>query len=208
MSNFGKKHAVQVITLMAFVFVLAACGRATFGDTTQLARESAEQFMEAYSVPGLTIALVDAENGFTWTYGFGYADSVNRVPVTEETLFAVASISKPFTAIAVMQLILNAISAEDERLLIQSSVMQMVDFDLTNTDRMAFGLGFSRRVSSEGLVFIGHEGWLRSYFSDMVFDLESGIGVFVAVNSASGFSVATPLAEEILQSAINEKARQ
>ena len=62
------------------------------------------QFMELFHVPGVTVAIVDVNNGFAWTRGFGYACTATRTPVGEHTLFNLASISKPFTAIAVMQL--------------------------------------------------------------------------------------------------------
>ena len=62
------------------------------------------QFMELFSIPGVTVAVVDVNNDFVWTGGFGYACTVTRTPVSEYTLFNLASISKPFTAIAVMQL--------------------------------------------------------------------------------------------------------
>jgi len=61
--------------------------------------------MEQFAIPGITIAVVDAQTGFTWAQGFGYADSLAGIPVNGHTLFALASISKPFTAIAVMQLV-------------------------------------------------------------------------------------------------------
>jgi len=53
----------------------------------------------------MTIAIVDANSGFTWAQGFGYANTAQRIPVDGNTLFNLASVSKPFTAIAVMQLV-------------------------------------------------------------------------------------------------------
>ena len=76
-----------------------------FAITIATAVEIAPVLMEIFSIPGMTIALVDAQTGFTWTQGFGYADSIAGIPVDEHTLFSLASISKPFTAIAVMQLV-------------------------------------------------------------------------------------------------------
>jgi len=73
--------------------------------TTKTATETASAFMEIAGVTGLTMAIVDVETGFTWTQGFGYADSVNGVPVDGHTLFQIGSVSKPFTAVAVMQLV-------------------------------------------------------------------------------------------------------
>ena len=53
---------------------------------------------------GLTIALVDGDR-IVWTDGFGYADRASGRPVTGDTLFHIGSVSKTFTAIAVMQLV-------------------------------------------------------------------------------------------------------
>ena len=80
-------------------------GEEEFALTTATAIASTEALMEATGVVGLTMAIVDAETGFTWTQGFGFADSIQGRPVDEFTLFQIASISKPFTAIAVMQLV-------------------------------------------------------------------------------------------------------
>ena len=63
------------------------------------------QIMDLASIPGITVALIDAENDFTWTQGFGFADIATRERVNELTLFGLASISKTFTATAVMQLV-------------------------------------------------------------------------------------------------------
>jgi len=70
--------------------------------------------LDMLNVPGMTVAIVDAVNDFTWTYGFGYADVAGGVPIDEFTLFNLASISKPFTAIAVMQLVEQGIIDLDE----------------------------------------------------------------------------------------------
>jgi CubicO group peptidase (beta-lactamase class C family) len=75
---------------------------------------SALQVMDLASVTGVTVALVDAESGFTWTQGFGYADTQRGVRVNEQTLFGLASISKTFTAVAVMQLVEAGVIDLDE----------------------------------------------------------------------------------------------
>ena len=70
--------------------------------------------LEELSITGLTIALVDANNDFTWVQGFGYADTGTGRPVDGYSIFGVASISKPFTAIAVMQLVEEGLIDLDE----------------------------------------------------------------------------------------------
>lgn len=59
--------------------------------------------MKKNDITGLSIALVDGQH-VVWTQGFGYADKTNKVPATPETVYRVGSISKLFTATAVMQL--------------------------------------------------------------------------------------------------------
>ena len=61
------------------------------------------KFMASTHVPGVSVAVV--ENGeYEWGSGFGLADAENNVPASERTLFRLASISKPITATAAMQL--------------------------------------------------------------------------------------------------------
>jgi len=75
---------------------------------------SAYAYMDAFSIPGVSIAIVDAENGLTWTRGFGHADLRNNIYVDGDTLFGVGSISKTVTAIAVMQLVEKGLIGLDE----------------------------------------------------------------------------------------------
>jgi serine beta-lactamase-like protein LACTB, mitochondrial len=61
------------------------------------------KFMASTHVPGLAVAVV--ENGeYEWAQGYGFADLENNVPASEHTLFRLASMSKPLTAIAALQL--------------------------------------------------------------------------------------------------------
>lgn len=61
------------------------------------------KFMSSSHVPGLSVAVV--ENGeYEWASGFGFADLENNVPASEHTLFRLASISKPLTAVGAMEL--------------------------------------------------------------------------------------------------------
>ncbi|MCL2841278.1 MAG: beta-lactamase family protein [Defluviitaleaceae bacterium] len=85
-----------------------------FSQTIATATAMTLHLMDEFGVPGVTIAIVDVETGFTWTQGFGYADSVNGLYVDEHTLFQIGSTSKPFTAIAIMQLVEQGIIDLDE----------------------------------------------------------------------------------------------
>ncbi len=54
-------------------------------------------------IVGLSVAIVDDE-GVLMSDGFGYANKDNKTKASSETLFPIASITKTFTGIAVMQL--------------------------------------------------------------------------------------------------------
>jgi len=60
--------------------------------------------MEKHDIVGLSIALVDG-NATLWEQGFGFSNRESQVPATEKTLYKVASITKLFTATAIMQLV-------------------------------------------------------------------------------------------------------
>ncbi len=55
-------------------------------------------------IPGLSVGII--HNGkLVYREGFGYADIESKIPMSPKTCFRIASISKTFTAIAIMQLI-------------------------------------------------------------------------------------------------------
>jgi CubicO group peptidase (beta-lactamase class C family) len=62
------------------------------------------ELMKQADVPGLSIALI--RNGaVVWHHGFGVKNSRTREPVTGDTVFEAASLSKPVFAYAVMKLV-------------------------------------------------------------------------------------------------------
>jgi CubicO group peptidase (beta-lactamase class C family) len=57
--------------------------------------------MRKNKIPGVAAALVDRER-ILWAAGFGYTDTDKKTPVTRETIFSIQSMSKTFTATAVL----------------------------------------------------------------------------------------------------------
>lgn len=63
----------------------------------------ARPILEKYKVPGTAIGI--AQHGkLLYQQGIGYRNIEAKQPVTEDTIFGIASITKSFTAIAIMQL--------------------------------------------------------------------------------------------------------
>jgi CubicO group peptidase (beta-lactamase class C family) len=60
------------------------------------------ELMAEQGIPGLAVALVGADRTL-WAEGFGHVDGGSSAPVDADTIFSVQSMSKLFTATAVMQ---------------------------------------------------------------------------------------------------------
>ena len=65
-------------------------------------RERIPELMAQQGIPGLAVALVDRDRAL-WVEGFGQVDGPDSPQVTGDTIFSVQSMSKLFTATAVMQ---------------------------------------------------------------------------------------------------------
>jgi D-alanyl-D-alanine carboxypeptidase len=57
-----------------------------------------------HDLPGFAVGVVHDQE-LIWSKGYGFADVTNKIPATDQTLYRVASITKTFTATAVMQLV-------------------------------------------------------------------------------------------------------
>lgn len=55
------------------------------------------------NLPGLAAGVVVGQE-LVWAQGFGYADVPRQIPATPDTIYRIASITKLFTAVAIMQL--------------------------------------------------------------------------------------------------------
>ena len=62
------------------------------------------QFLQTYRIPGAAVALTDRGRA-ALTRGYGYADLTTQDQVLPQSLFRIASLSKPITAVAILQLI-------------------------------------------------------------------------------------------------------
>src|SRR6266566_2419904 len=66
-----------------------------------------QKFMRSRNIPGGALA-VWKDGRLVYTRGYGWADRENKVPVKPTSLFRIASISKTFTAVAVLKLVETA----------------------------------------------------------------------------------------------------
>ena len=61
-----------------------------------------ETEMTARNIPGLSACLIH-EDAILWRRSYGFADLENKIPMTADHILNIASISKTFTMLAVMQ---------------------------------------------------------------------------------------------------------
>jgi N-acyl-D-amino-acid deacylase len=79
-------------------------------------------FLKTHRVPGAAVAVSD-QGRLVYARGFGYADVAAREPVQPTSLFRIASISKPITAVAVLQLV------EQKKLSLDAGVFDILKLD-------------------------------------------------------------------------------
>lgn len=89
------------------------------GEGTSRADRPVRAFMQRWNVPGLALAVV-ADGRLVLARGYGYADPAAGEPMQPDSLFRIASASKPVTAIAVMKLV------EEERLGLDDAVFSSI----------------------------------------------------------------------------------
>jgi serine beta-lactamase-like protein LACTB len=96
------------ILSMLVAYLLAAFGAAAqqkdlLPEKRAKIEKAVSSFLSANSVPGIGTAVV-LDGQPVWSAGFGMADLENSSPATSSTLFRLGSISKPITAVAILQL--------------------------------------------------------------------------------------------------------
>jgi len=61
------------------------------------------QVLDRWPCAGMAVAVM-TDRGLTWFHGHGLADVAAKTPITEDTVFRIASLTKTFTGVGVMQL--------------------------------------------------------------------------------------------------------
>ena len=98
-------------TRFCFVLLIVVCiCQPVWGQSADKYAEQIENFeefvrkqMEADRMTGLSVAFM--KDDFVWAKGYGFADLENQVPATEKSAYRLASVTKPMTATAIMQLV-------------------------------------------------------------------------------------------------------
>ncbi len=110
MNPFSSKLRLSTLKSYVLIIVLSLCiipssgfaQRDKYVKEIRAIEDSVEKELKRLKIPSLSIAFY--KDNFLWKKGFGYADLEHRIPAKPETLYRLASISKPITAIGILNL--------------------------------------------------------------------------------------------------------
>ena len=153
-----------------------------YGPVIAELRDLLPREMARLDIPCLSIALVDDQR-VVWKAGFGFQDRDRKIPATEETVYRVGSISKLFTALAVLQL------DEAKVLDIDAPIVRYAP-EMTFEDPFSSREPITLRRLMSHRAGILRESPVGSYFDD------SGPGIEATVKSIIGTRLVYPVGEK------------
>lgn len=93
------------------------------------------QRMSDYAVPGLSVAVID-DGRVVWAKGYGLIHTGSDKPVTSDTLFQAASISKPVVAVGALRLVTDGMLNLDDSVNSQLTSWQIPENQFTNARKV------------------------------------------------------------------------
>lgn len=97
-------YAALFVNLLMWTSASAQIPEGLSSEKSAKIEEAVTAFMSELNVPGLSVAVV-TNSRLRWQRGYGLADLENFVTAKVNTVYRLASVSKPITAVAVMQLV-------------------------------------------------------------------------------------------------------
>lgn len=124
--------------------------KANIGRTVTL-----EQRMQDLGIAGVSIAVIDGGK-IVWTRAYGLRDTVDRTPVTIDTLFQAGSISKPVAALGALRLVKDGKLTLDGNVNEKLKTWRVPDNEFTKDEKVTL-----RRLTSHtaGLTVHGFPGY-------------------------------------------------
>jgi len=105
MFGYRMHNTIGAIAVAACLLSLSACGQLNTTDQAVATyRDSLVKWQADYPVPGLAV-LIRKGGETIYAEGFGYADIAAQRPVTPNTPFRIASLTKTMTSLLVLQLL-------------------------------------------------------------------------------------------------------
>jgi len=101
-----KNRTFTILLILFMIFPITGINALNNSNYSELIKESEDLIkrkMESDNIIGVSAAII-INDSVIWKKGFGYADKENKIPMSENTVVNIASATKTFTALAVMQL--------------------------------------------------------------------------------------------------------
>jgi CubicO group peptidase (beta-lactamase class C family) len=150
--------------------------------------------METATIPGLSICLI-ADFEIVWCAGFGLAEE--GAPVTTETIFQAASLSKPVFAYTVLRLV------DDGVLDLDTPLLEYVNVEAVRADHLGEDFDDSRVQEITARMVLTHTSgfpnWRRNGELSFLFDPGARFGY-----SGEGFGLLQKVVERITASSVEE----
>ena len=115
------KRILQTILLTGFMLVTLIQAFAQ----SEKAEAAIQSIMQSSPVVGLSVAVVK-NNKVIYNHSFGFKDVEKQLPLTNASIFRIASISKSFTTTAIMQLV------EEKKIRLDQDISELVGFKVRN----------------------------------------------------------------------------
>lgn len=119
-----------------------------------------KKFLQDHKVPGGSLAIVK-DGKVVYARGFGLADKEKKTPVQPESLFRIASISKPITAVAILKLV------EDRKLKMSDKILDILKYEPHFEEGATFDERWNEITIAQCLAHTG--GWDRGVSYDPMF---------------------------------------
>ena len=95
---------LRLLVVLAVLPVASAAQRAAPNDRWASVRDTVRELMTRTNIPSVSVAVAHGGK-IIWEEAFGLADREKMIPATPNTMYSLASISKPMTATALMTLV-------------------------------------------------------------------------------------------------------
>ncbi|MFN0110487.1 MAG: serine hydrolase [Blastocatellia bacterium] len=111
--------------------------------------------MKHYKVPGVSVAVIN-DGKIEWAKGYGVTEVGGSIPVTADTMFQAASISKPVAAMGMLRLVEKGLLTLDEDVNAKLKSWKVPENDFTKEQKVTL-----RRLASHsaGLTVHGFRGY-------------------------------------------------
>jgi len=117
-----KKHLLVLLLLVLSIYKIQA---QNFKTQVSNAEAGIKEVIDSSNVVGFSVAVVK-HHKIIYTHSFGLKDIEKNIPLTDNSIFRIASISKSFTATSIMQLV------EAGKLSLDDDFSKLVGFQVRN----------------------------------------------------------------------------